>query len=183
MPDDILKKQLFEKIYREHLYDIRFFAFHYLADMCLAEEAAHDVFMKFWNVMDGLDLESDIKPFLITLAKNRCLNMLKHQKIVEGYTAEQKKKILVNVHSLSQNTISKLYTNEVEFIIKKTLDGMSPKVRNAFCNSRFKGKTYEEIAMLEGVTVKAIEHRIMTALRLLRKSLIDYVYILVVYFF
>ena len=51
---------------------------------------------------------------------------------------------------------------------------MPQKIKNSFCLNRFGNLKYEEIAKLDGVTVKTVEYRISVALRILRKKFKDY---------
>ena len=48
---------------------------------------------------------------------------------------------------------------------------MPPKTKDAFILSRFKHKTYSEIAQIQNVSEKNIEYRISEALKILRKAM------------
>lgn len=51
---------------------------------------------------------------------------------------------------------------------------MAPKTKEFFQLSRYRCKKNDEIAGIMGVSVKTVEYRIMSALRILRKNLKDY---------
>ena len=51
---------------------------------------------------------------------------------------------------------------------------MKPKVRHTFLLSRIKGVKNKQIAVIEGITESAVEARISSALKVMRKLLKDY---------
>ncbi len=67
-----------------------------------------------------------------------------------------------------------LYTTEINALMVQTCNNMPDHIRNTYIMHRFHEMKYSEIAEQEGVSVKAIEKRMMMALRILRKSLKDY---------
>jgi RNA polymerase sigma-70 factor, ECF subfamily len=171
------KEKKFEYIYKENIYKVRFFVRRYIPDNDVVEEVAHEVFIKLWEVMDSLDLEKSILPYLLTLAKNKTLNILKHNKIVEEYICSEKKRIIES-QALDHCNISNLYSKEVQLIINDTLSVMPVKIRETFLLSRVDNKTYLQIATALGVSQKTVEYRMKMAFRLLRKNLQEYLHIL-----
>ena len=174
--------QFFENIYKEHLRDVQYFAYSYLNDWEDAEGVAHDVFVKLWENLDRIDLEQAILPYLITLAKNTCLNKLKHNKIVDSYSLDYRRNT-IETQAIMALAPDALYSNEVERIIAVSLNTLSPKIKETFVLSRFRGKSYKEIAEMQGISIKSVEYRIMEALKVLRTNLKDYVVILIAIIF
>jgi len=170
------KKQIFEETYSKHLLKIIFFADHYLDSREEAECVAHEVFITLWNKLNDIDLTKDLFPYIITVAKNKCLNIIKARKVKARFL-EHGKTVMnmdwVNCFALEE-PVSKLYSSDLESIIKKSLRQMTKAVRETFILSRYKEMSYKEISELEGITLKAVEYRIMSALRILRKNCTDY---------
>jgi RNA polymerase sigma-70 factor (ECF subfamily) len=48
------------------------------------------------------------------------------------------------------------------------------KTQEAFILNRFKHRSYEEISKIQAVSVKNIEYRMMQAIRLLRRDLLEF---------
>lgn len=179
------KSALFEEIYSEYLHKIQFFAYNYLQDFDASKCLTHEVFFSIWENWDEIDFERDIFPYLITLTKNRCLNILRQKKVChkfEDFTKNRDKESL-NYLSLQDTSSTTLYSQEVKELLKRTMDKMPDKVRRTFFLNRFQGLKYKEIADIEGVSVKAIEFRIMSALKLLRIRFKDYLPFLLGYLF
>lgn len=150
-----------------------FFAQHYLGNREDAEGVAQEVFMTVWNKRDDLDLEKNIFPYLITLTRNRCLNILREKKNHSlEYSSEQIEKFAIHYSSL-ESADSSMMAAELNAILGHSLDKMPPKVKRAFLLSR-NGIKYEEIAAMEGVSVKTIEYRMMSALRVFKQKCKDF---------
>lgn len=166
----------FEQMYISNYHKIRSFCNNYLHDNDTAKSIAQDVFISVWNNRDNLDFSDELLPYLFILAKNMCLNVLKRGKVKQNYNDYEKRhnRDSLNYASLKEQTINSLYRKEVEKLINDSLLKMPESVRSTFCISRFKNLKYEEIAVIQKISVKTVEYRIMYALRVLRKILKDY---------
>ena len=88
----------------------------------------------------------------------------------------------MNISSFNEPTDSpyELYTiNELEQMLQKALESMSPNVRKAFELSRFENMTYSKISEEMDVAQKTVEAYISQALRVLRIELKDYLPLLI----
>lgn len=170
------KSAHFEKIYSENLHKVRFFAYNYLQDFDLAKSIAQEVFIAVWENWETIDFEREILPYLLTLTKNRCLNILRQKKVCQKYNDFSMKcnNNTLNYLALLDKSSTSLNSREIESLLKESLDSMNHKVRRTFILNRFRGLTYKDISEIEGVTIKAVEARIMSALKTLRIKLKDY---------
>lgn len=163
-------KHIFEQIYNENRKEVIYFAQYYLNSKEEAEGVAQEVFIILWNKMEELNLEKDILPYLITLTRNKCLNILssKKKQFIK-YSSVQVEKNEINYISLD-SADSSMIAAELNSILERTLEEMSPKVKKVFLLSRNENLKYSDIAKLEGVSVKTIEYRMMSALRVFRQN-------------
>ena len=169
------KKHIFEKIYRQHLCKVIYFAQGYLGTRCEAEGVAQEVFITLWEKIDELDLDRDILPYLLILTRNKSLNLLKSKK--EQYfkhSTIQAEKYMVNCISI-ESADSSIIEAELHSVMARSLLKMSPRVRKTFLLNRNRNMKYEEIARLEGISVKTVEYRIMSALRIFRQHYRDFI--------
>ncbi|MFA5848514.1 MAG: RNA polymerase sigma-70 factor [Bacteroidales bacterium] len=173
----------FEEIYLSYYHKIRSFCRNYLRDDDLSKSVAQEVFVAVWNNRENLNFSDELLPYLFILAKNRCLNILKRDKVQHCYSEYgfNYNRESLNYDSLKDSTINVLYGNEVEHLLNEALLKMPETVRSTFCQSRFRNLTYEEIAGIQNISIKTVEYRIMYALRVLRKILKDYLPILLGY--
>ncbi|MDD2584588.1 MAG: sigma factor [Bacteroidales bacterium] len=74
-------KRKFEEVFRENLHKVQFIARHYLKDFDASKDVAQEVFSTLWQKRQEINFSRPILPYLSVLTKNRCLNILKNQKI------------------------------------------------------------------------------------------------------
>ena len=173
-------RKLFEKIFELYYNNIVHYAFYYLNDYEKAREVAQDVFFAVWKNLD--EVEEVTFSWILTIAKNKCLNVLRresHHLKYTNATLQQIKKREINLYTLENSNVDSLMeTSEISRIMCQALDEMPPKTKEAFLLNRFENKSYNEIAEIQNVSRKNIEYRIMSALKILRKSLADFIVII-----
>ncbi len=63
------------------------FASRYLGgDRATCEDVAQDVLLKYWEGRGGYSSIEEVKGFLYTAARNRCINILRKEQVGERYT-------------------------------------------------------------------------------------------------
>lgn len=169
----------FEEIYAAHLHKVRFVAFNYLGSKAEAECVAQEIFITLWNRIEEIDLGQPTLPYLITLTRNRCLNILKARKAKyrEKFT-NQAIMDAINIQAI-ERTDAAILSQELKTQIEASLQKMSPTVRETFLLHRNKELKYSEMADHYGVSVKTIEARMMSALRILRKGCKEFLVLIV----
>lgn len=173
---ELALKQQFEDLFRENLHKIQFIAKHYLKDTDLSKNVAQDVFSTLWEKRHDVDFSRPMLPYLSVLTKNRCLNILKNQKIVQRFrdsNSDDTNQLKIDL--INSTTEEKIFSGELESIMFDSMEKMSESIRTAFILSRFENKKYKEIADIQKVSIKTIEYRIMSALKVLRRGMKDYI--------
>jgi RNA polymerase sigma-70 factor (ECF subfamily) len=172
-----------EELFKSKYKLIRYFAYSYLGDMDLAENVAQDTFVKLWQNRDNVYFDKGTVNYLLVIARNLCLNQLRSDKQRGNYEDFALRKAVndFNIAALEDSTSLSLYSDEIRKLYGEALTKMTDKVRETFILSREKGLTYNEIAALSGVTPKAVENRMSTALKVLREYLKDFLPILLGY--
>ena len=105
------------------------------------------------------------KSFLFTVANNLMLNEYNHQKVVLKYQQKQTKKV--------NHQDPQFLVEEKEYLEKfqNALAKLTEAQRVAFMMNRTEGKKHKEIAEILGISRKAVEKRIYSALKKLREDL------------
>lgn len=80
----------------------------------------------------------------------------------------------LNLITLEDSSSEKLMYKELSGILRNTINGMSPAIRETFLLCREEELSYKEVAQRLGVSVKTVEYRVSKALVLLRDALRDY---------
>ncbi len=164
-----------EKIYVTHYWRAVNYANQFLRDGELAREIAQDAFISLWEKRESLDPENNIEYYLLSTVRNKVFNHLRtKQRRAKHMGEELPVSDRLNLITLGESSSERLLYSELSAILKKTINGMSPIIRDTFLLCREEELGYKEIAQKLGVSVKTVEYRISKALVILREELRDY---------
>lgn len=177
------KESFFEKSYLQHFPKVQHIADSYLHDSESARNVAQEVFMSVWETRSKFTGEKDLLGYLIVLTRNRCLNILKKRTTEEKYKNYNSSLLLdqINYQALSNNITSRIFEKEVSKILSDTLNSMPENVKSTFLLSRSTNLKQHEIAKLQGIALRTVESRLKKALAILKKSLKDYIIIIILF--
>ena len=151
----------FEAFYRMEYNNLLHFARSYTKEESVSEDIAQETLMRVWQTRENLNPDGNIRALAFTIAKNLSLDYLR------------KRNDNISIDSciyLEDNSLDVLInTLDLERLVEKTFLNLPEKIRRTFFMSRHKGLTNKEIAERENVTVKAVEYRITTALKVFKK--------------
>lgn len=154
------------------------FAYSYVKNMDEAEDIYMDVMMRLWEKRKDLPDNIHFPSYVLMAIKSRSLNYLRHQKVVaetnENLTDHQFRELNFRISSLEDCNPTELLTDEIQQIIKATLDNMNEYTRLIFFMSRYENKTNKEISNELGINIKTVEYHISKSLKALQKNLKDY---------
>ena len=161
-------KESFKALFKEHYNVLCNYAFSFLNNHQLAEDAVQDVFLKIWTKKESIDLDQNIRSYLFSAVKNKSLEIIrkhKHeiQKIHNMPTKE------VKIDSLVQPSVIDNYLLKER--LNKSIRQLPAKCQDIFVLSKIEGLTYDEIAELRNISKKTVENHISKALKILRKTL------------
>jgi len=162
--DNVCKEEIFSKIYEKWSEQLANFLYYKFGSSIDVEDQVQEAFVKLWDNCKDVPVDK-AKSYLFTLVNNQSLNELKHQKVVLKYQQEKPN---------SKTDISPEYVlQEKQFKdkLEKALSSLSEAQRVAFMMNRVEGKRHKEIAEILGISRKAVEKRIYTALEKLREQI------------
>jgi len=166
--------QAFEHLFKTHYKELHAYAGVMLRDADTAEEIVQNLFLRFWEKRDLLQIQSSVKAFLYKCVYNDSMNYLKHQKIktkyqdYAGYSMDQE-------HEAAS---ARVELSELESRLHLALNDLPEHCRTIFQMSRFEELKYQEIAERLGISIKTVENQMGKALKILRLKLSDYVTLL-----
>ena len=167
----------FNEIYSSFYRKSYLYVKSYVHDEMVAEDIVSESLIRLWERMKKEPLES-VAPFLFSILKNRSLDYLKHQSVRQNahvqITETLNREIEIRTNSLEASNPNEIFSEEVQRIIKNTLDSLPKKTREIFLMSRFSNKPHKEIAELFDISVKGVDYHVMQAVKELRKALKDY---------
>jgi RNA polymerase sigma-70 factor (ECF subfamily) len=173
--------EAFKEVYMQHFHKVRYYAMQYLNSAEEAKDIAQEAFLELWNKRQNINPSLSITSYLLTIARNKCLNTLRSNlssKKYESYVANRKADLY---HSaLLNHSAETLISSELESKIRSSIDKLPAKTKEVFLLSRKSELPYVKIAEQMGVSVKMVEYRMIQALRFLRTQLKEYLPIVVI---
>ncbi len=164
-------RQLFN-IYFPRLND---FARKIINNDTISQDIVQDVFVKFWEIRTEVK-ETNIEAFLFRLVRNKCLDYIKHIKVVANLQidllATTKYEELYRIDFIGDEPyvlIEKELQDEIEMVIQSLPD----KCKEVFMLSRVKGLKNREIAEGLNINIKNVERHLTKALGVFRNKFAD----------
>ncbi len=178
MPDRSLKSDevvFFEQLYRDYFTRTIYFARQYLTDEEEAREIAQETFITLWEKRHEIKADLSIQAFILTIAKNKCLNALR-KKIAEQKYSDlmSAREAMASYSALSDDSFDSLQMQELEELITQATIELPEKTYLIYRMSRDQQMSYEEIAKATQLSVKSIEYHMTKALAHFRHKLKDY---------
>jgi RNA polymerase sigma-70 factor (ECF subfamily) len=168
-------EQAFQIIFENNYKPLCLTAGYFVNELAIAEEIVQDLFVKFWEQKDTLEINSSVSSYLNIAVKNKCRNHLAHEKVKKRY----QENYLLNERQ--QNSCDQLFTDPyLKEKISSSIEKLPPKRRQIFEMSRFKGYKYREIADELQISQKTVEAQMGKALASLYLSLKEYLPILLI---
>lgn len=130
----------------------------------LATDIAQETFLKIWEKQNKID-NARVKGLLFKIANNLFVSYFRKEKrsfeFFKHYEPDE------NTRNPEEDLVFKQLKENYSYALQR----MPEKQRTVFLMSRVDQLTYNEIAEMVGVSVKAVEKRMRLALHFLRTSL------------
>ena len=163
-------KSAFSSLFKAYYSDLVMFATTFLKDLDSSEEIVEDVFLKLWEDREVIIVTTTLKSFLLKLIQNRCLDWLRHTKVINSHY----ELVISSSPLLECDTENYILRSEIERIVEKALDKIPEDISEPFRLNRYEGLKYKEIAERMHVSNRTVEVRIGKVLQVLRDELKDY---------
>lgn len=178
----------FEDIYLSYFSKMKHFAQEYVVLEEDAENIVQDVFTELWEKREMLNMPINLIAYLFTTIKNKCLNHLRHKTIVHETANLLQEEYFItlrmNLNSLEAFDQNLFSEQDIEQIITKALNTLSPKCKEIFIMSKIEGKKQKQIAAELNISINTVETQIGIAYKKLRVELKNYLplFIFLLYF-
>ena len=154
------------------------FAGTYVDDRMTAEDIVVESMMYYWENRHKLEEHTNVPAYLLTVIKHKCLDHLRQQHVREDFAesmqAHEARKLSVRIATLEACNPERIFSQELQELVDKTLLALPPQTREVFTRSRYQNQSHKEIAEALGLSTKAVEFHITKALKVLRVALKDY---------
>ncbi len=75
----------FDQLFHQYFHRLSAFCYQYISDVAIAEDLVQDTFISLWDKRADFDHPLALKSFLYTTVRNKCLNHIKHQLVVQKH--------------------------------------------------------------------------------------------------
>lgn len=158
----VCDQPVFTQLFETHAEAVRNLIYYKCGDKDQAEDVMQEAFIKLWDNCKKVIFEK-AKGFLCTVANNLFLNQVAKQKVRLEYSKIPRS--TKNVESPDFVMEEKEFMDKLQKAIAELPEGQ----REVFLLNRIDKKTYNEIAEMLDISVKAVEKRMHNALKELRK--------------
>jgi RNA polymerase sigma-70 factor (ECF subfamily) len=160
------------ELYRRHLHLALGVCMKYLKDVTAAQDAVADVFEKLAKDLRDREVEQ-FKPWLYTVTKNHCLQLLRKEQVQVGRTKEYTQFLESVMETEEEPHLHK--EDEKELLLQRletSIEALNPDQRQCIVLFYLEGKSYKEIVDQMGLTDMQVKSHIQNGKRNL-KNLIE----------
>lgn len=180
---------LYEEMKRGKEYAFDFFFNYYYPGLCIyaqkmgsiskeeARDVVQDVFVKFWNDREKLDVLFSIRSYLFVSVKNKYLDLLRKK------NRNIKIQEITDQHDITDESFESFVLSELESLFNNSLNKLPERCREIFEMSRLHGLKNREIATKLNLSEKTVENQVTKALHILKEELKDYLPLLALFEF
>ncbi len=156
------------------------FCFHYLRDIEMAKDAVQEVFLRIYIARERYDSEKKFKPWMLSIARNLCLNELKRQKLIhfetfDSYVENQNyddKKCNKGIEpNKALSPFEESILKERQKVLWEELNNLPEESREIVVLRYFERLQAREMAEILGSTEGAVRTRLHRVLRYLKDRL------------
>jgi RNA polymerase sigma-70 factor (family 1) len=157
-------KKAFATLYHLYFPSVLYFAKQLVINHQEAEDITTETFLKLWKLQGNFSTLEKIRAFLLTAAKNACLDHIRHANL------KRAKKMEIT-HSLSRNDTTcdhDLLLSEFKRLIYMEIEKLPEKCRLTFKLSFLEGLKNEEIALHLNLSEKTVRNLKAEAVKRIR---------------
>lgn len=167
--DDEQALELLFSIYFPRLND---FARNVVKDDVISQDIVQEVFVKIWEKWSDIE-NINLEAFLFRLVRNRCIDYIKHMKVVNNRMHEiqisSKYEELYRIDFIG-NEPYVLIEKELKTKIEETIQRLPERCREVFILSRLNGLKNREIAERLNINIKNVERHLSRAMQSFREN-------------
>ena len=132
---------LFSRFFQENQEKFLTFAYSYLRDKAEAEDVLMESMIALWENRDRWEEGSNLHALLLTIIKNKSLNLLEHKQIrlraEEDIDSHSRRELDLRISTLKACEPEQIFNTEIQHIVHKALEQMPQQSRTIFMLSRY----------------------------------------------
>lgn len=167
--------EAFREFFNDYYVVLCVFAARFLQSDEQCKDVAQEALTEYWEKREDFDELYKVKGYLYTVTRNRCLNILRHEKA--GRECLDVREANLESEVAFENLVIE---QETYLLVRKAVDALPPRMRTiiyGMLDGKKNARIAEEMGIGEG-TVKALKQ---TAYRKLREQLKEHFYLLLLF--
>lgn len=158
-------ERAFTEIYTRHAQRTYGFILRMTNDEAASQDILQEVFVKFYNASKQGLVFTNVRGFILVIAKNLCLNWKRDERPLENIDD-------ILIASTDTSTIEQ---DDLLHLINLSLELLEHDYRQAFVLKYYQGCTYDEMALITGETIPALKNKVWRAKEQIKKVLRPYI--------
>jgi RNA polymerase sigma-70 factor (ECF subfamily) len=154
----------FESLFHRYYEPLVRSAFSYVRARDVAEDVVQDVMVAVWERHTEFALHSSAAAYLHSAVRNRALDMLAHDAVVQRHAAESES-------AATPATDELVFATELARIAHAKVEALPTRMRDVYRLRRDSALSNAEIAAVLGITVHAVYVQMARAMKILRAGL------------
>jgi len=157
----------FTAIYEHYSERLTGFASSKLFNLNDTRDIIHDIFVKLWEDRVNLRIERNLEAYLFAMVRHRVIDKIRKNISHERYAA------MLSALEVSQHpdVEQKIALDELDKKFRKSVNELSPRVKEIFLLSRNEELSIQEIALKLNLSEQTVKNQITYALKHLRNAL------------
>ena len=169
----------FDSVYRAHVADVRRFVYHFVQDAAVAEELAHDAFLKALGAWDSYRGDAAPRIWLLRIARNVCLDYLRSPRARADAAApldavidpDPEPQALTDARESALTVEQRAVQSEMTDCVRQFVLSLPETFRTPLILHDMHGLTNEQIAQVLGCSLQAAKMRLHRARGKLRETM------------
>ncbi|WP_073294418.1 RNA polymerase sigma factor [Chryseobacterium polytrichastri] len=154
-------QQAFGELYRMYSKRIFINTVKMVKDEDEAQEILQDVFIRIWNNRKNIDPDKSFQSYLFSIAKNLVRDFFRKAAL----DRKLQEMLIARGTELYDHIESELYHKESNAILKVAIEALPTQRKAIFTLCKMEGKSYDEVAMMMGITVSTVGNQLVKATR------------------
>ena len=161
------KEQIFDVIYKRHHRTMYLYSLRLLKSSEASSDVVQEVFIKFWEYMEYISPEINIKAYLYSMIRNRVINYIRdnRNRLIHNYKIIQENGLVEEV-----KLIEMMEEDAKRKVVETAMNSLPPQQRMVL-QSRLEGKTNAEISKEHNLSLNTVNVHFRLGLKALKGAL------------
>lgn len=151
------KQEAFTCLYKHYYPQVCHVVIKFVKHKELADDLSQEVFMKIWDHHLQLAHVQSFQAYLVTTTRNHCIDVLKRASRMDEVKAE----MIRYATELNNQTSDEIITHEYLKQLSAVYESLPAQTKEVFKLIKGEGKSYDEVAMLLGVSRSAVNKHLV----------------------